>query len=569
MPRKGMVDSTAPLFFLARGKHTMSANFRSRHGLLMTAAASLFLSGCDAIIPIKSEEAIQSEFSNNKNRLQAAKGQDKRISSDPLSISNDVWVGNQAMRMRRGQPLPSKFEQGRGFAMVSSAPMNLPMIGTQISNSTNIPVRLGDMTLASATDGSSGGMFGAEANSGEANSLTNAAMSISYEGPLSTFLDQIASQYDVSWRFDGQSIYFYRYESKTFMVEAMPGKSTVGDEFDTGADSGGGGSSSGSGSSSSQDMKQKNQMEAELDYWKDLEAAVKGMMGNDGAATIMQSSGTITVTARPAKLAQVAQFLDAENNRLSRQIAIDVSVYSVTLRDTDSYGLNLDAVFDGKLFGTPTTITLDGIDTPTDPSAITQGTLSIAMLSPHWDITAVPTALSTVGNVAVVTRSPIVTLNNRPASRKISVDRAYLASTSTTISEGVATTSLTPGTINTGFTLQLLPRMMADGRILLQYSIRISDLIGEPESFGPPSNQIQLPEVDNKVFVQQAVMQNGATLVLAGFERNRDSGTTRGIGSATNWLLGGGMTNDQSREQLVITITPHDISPERGSLASP
>jgi len=528
----------------------------------MTAAMAVLLTGCDGLFPLKSEETINSVYDANKARMADVRSgsPDLRQSSDPLSVSNDVWIGNQAVRMRRGQPLPNKFDTDRGFTMVSSAPMTLAMIATQIANSTNIPVRLGDMQM-STTDAAVPS-FGGDMNA--------ATMSISYEGSLSTFLDQIASQFDVSWRYDGSSLYLYRYESRTFAVEAMPGKSTVGDEFDTGSESGGG-SSTGGSSSSSQDIKQKNQMEAELDYWKDLETTIKGVLGSDGTLTLMPTSGTITVNARPAKLAQVAQFLDSENHRLSKQIAIDVSVYNVTLRDTDSYGLNLNTVFDGQLFGNATTIELgatgSGPGIPADPSAITQGSLSIAMLSPHWDITAVPRALSTVGNVSVVTRSPIVTLNNRPASRKITVDRAYLAAVTTTLTETGSETALTPGTINTGFTLQLLPRMMPDGRILLQYSIRISDLVGEPTTITSGGNTIQLPEVDNKIFVQQAVLQNGATLVLSGFERDRDLDNSRGIGSATNWLLGGGMSNDQRREQLVITITPHDVSPERGSVS--
>jgi len=535
---------------------------------------ALALSGCDEINGIKNEKAIHKTANNNDALLEEASGKTNPnlTSSDPLTVSDEIWVGNQAMHMRRGQPLPVKLDADKGFALISTNPMSLSAIATQVANSTGIPVRVTDISL-------SGGTGGATDNSADG---TPTSMSLSYEGPLSTFLDQVASQFDVSWRFDGRGIYFYRYETRTFTIESMPGKSSINDAFDTSSSSSSS-SSSGTGggttaASAGQDVKQKNELSADLDYWKDLEAAVKSMLGSQGIETMMPSSGTITVSARPAKLAQLAEFIDKENKRLSKQIAIDLVVYSVTLDNTNNYGLNLTNVFKINTFGSaPGTDSIYRLTGPSVPSAssfttATAGSLSIALLSPHWNANIIPQALSAVGNVAEITRSPVITLNNRPASREITVDTAYLASISTTaVQNAGVSTSVTPGIVTTGLALQMLPRILDDGRILLQYSVKLSDLVSikSASSTGDQTTAntqvIQTPETANKIFVQQAIMQNGSTLVLAGFDKNTNTDNRNGIGSADNWLLGGGTANDHKREEIVITITPHEITPERGS----
>lgn len=548
----------------------MSASFHKHTKLLTTVAIVASLGACDGLIPLKHEKAIAGVNEDNKARIEAAAGKTgKAYSTDPLTISDDVWVGNHAVRMRRGQPLPGKFETDSGFALTSASPMSLGSIASQIANSTNIPVRMGDMALS---DSGGGGGKSDDYIKPSDNDPLSRGMNVYYQGSLSTFLDQVASQFDISWRFDGQTIFLYRYETKTFTIEAMPGKASLDDNFDTGSSSSSG-SSGGSSSSSDQDIKQKNQMQAELDYWKDLEASIKGMLGGQGIVTLMPSSGTITVSAHPDKLQQISRFMEGENNRLGRQVAIDVVVYSVTMRDTDSYGMNLSGVFNNEVInGKNTVFTLGGPTAITDPSALTQGSLSVALLGNGWNATAVPKALSTLGNVAEVTRAPIVTLNNRPASRKITVDRTYAASTTAPVKDSggnVTAGGITPGTVSTGFVLQLLPRILDDGRVLLQYSIKISDLVGDIRTFtsgtGDGATSIQVPEVNSKIFVQQAVMQNGSTLVLAGFDKNKKTGSAQGIGAATNWLLGGGISNDNNREQIVITISPHQVTPERGS----
>ena len=199
------------------------------------------------------------------------------------------------------------------------------------------------------------------------------------------------------------------------------------------------------------------------------------------------------------------------------------------------------------------------------------GQISVALLGKDWSLNGVIRALSRLGNVTTVARAPITTLNNRAASRKITTDQAYVASITSNVSgtSGTTSTSITPAVVSDGLTLQVLPRILDDGRILMQYSLKISALqsISQFKTASDDSttpNTVQTPQVSNKAFLQQAVMQSGSTLVLAGFDQDRQTGDTAGIGSAYNWLLGGGIRNSHERQMLVIAITPREVTPSRG-----
>ena len=61
-------------------------------------------------------------------------------------------------------------------------------------------------------------------------------------------------------------------------------------------------------------------------------------------------------------------------------------------------------------------------------------------------------------------------------------------------------------------------------------------------------------------------MRSGQTLVLTGFEREKEDALSAGIGKAKMGLLGGNAYNKSDREVLVVTITPEvlqsPLSPE-------
>jgi type II secretory pathway component GspD/PulD (secretin) len=191
--------------------------------------------------------------------------------------------------------------------------------------------------------------------------------------------------------------------------------------------------------------------------------------------------------------------------------------------------------------------------------------MTVAILNPNTGgrVTDILTALSSIGDTTKVAKFPLITLNNRPASRRIGQDIAYLQSVQVTqnvTGTGGTTTNpsstLTPGTIHQGFTVQATPRLLDDGRILLQYSLSIIDLIGTPVTFTSNGSSVQLPTTSNRLFVQQAVLKSGSTLILGGAEEDDAGQGSQGVGDPYNYLLGGGSTSGKTRVMVFYTLTP-------------
>lgn len=391
---------------------------------------------------------------------------------------------------------------------------------------------------------------------------------ISYSGTAAGLLDVIAGRFGVFWKYENGGVLFYSLETKTFVLSAVPGDSSLtanvigGGSNSSGSGSAGtpSGTSSSTSSTSSGDASGSHTgVNSSLSVWSDINKAVKSMLSQSGSAVITPSTGTVMVTDNPVYVKRVGEYIARENEVLSKQVLMQVKVLSVTINDSNQYGVNWNAVFNSlsKNVGITATNAF-----PTGPGV---GSLSMSVLnsaaagtniSQFAGSSAVINALSTQGKVTLVTSATIVTLNNQPVPVQVGTQTSYLASVATTNTANVGTTStLTPGVVQTGFNMNLLPHLLDDGRVLLQFAVNISSL-NKMNSITSGGNTIEIPEVDSRDFLQRVSMHSGQTLILSGFEQTADSVNKQGIGSADNVALGGGVSSQKSRNIVVIMITP-------------
>ena len=389
-------------------------------------------------------------------------------------------------------------------------------------------------------------------------------MTLSYEGPLSGLLDQVSGNFGVNWRYDGAVINLSRFETRVFMIEALPGTQSVKDgmkEVQANASSGGGASSN---AASVTNLQQSSEMTVEFKVWDELGQTITSMLGGTGSVIVAPSNGSITVTTTPDIMRMVATYIKQENRRLSRQIAINVEIYKVELSEGTDFGFVFNealkklkmfgATFAGPLGGAPGGVALNS------GGVSGGGALNIAILNPDTtgQITGLFQALSTLGDTSRVAQFPMTTLNNRPVSRRIGQDTTYVASVqnnTSTSTTGIANSAITPGVIPEGFSLQLTPRLLDDGRIMLQYSLSIVDIV-KIETFGVAPNQVQLPKTTNRVFVQQSLLKSGSTLIIGGYDDEQARQNAQGVGSPFNFILGGGSNTSTGHTMLFMSVTP-------------
>jgi type IVB pilus formation R64 PilN family outer membrane protein len=162
----------------------------------------------------------------------------------------------------------------------------------------------------------------------------------------------------------------------------------------------------------------------------------------------------------------------------------------------------------------------------------------------------------------------LVTLSDQPAPLQVATKKSYVARVSGTSSDTTSSTSLEPGTIDIGLSMNLMPRVIEQDRIMLRIALGITDLVSL-DTFQSGGSSVQLPTVDSTGFLQNAVLNSGETLVLAGFERKSANDTQTGTGAASNWLLGGGEKYGQSREIRVLMITASVLPEEPVNVVKP
>lgn len=423
--------------------------------------------------------------------------------------------------------------------------------------------RTADDVLRNAMAG--GGAEQASTSSGVASQDSTYLSDISWENkPVRGLLDLITSQLGLSWRYieEQRSVSISYVDTRSFRLYAIPTTTSLkslvqsGTSTSTGTGSStSGGSGEDSGISGSAGSAQETTVALKTNIVEDIKTSIEAMLTDDvGKMAFSATTGNLTVTDTPVVLDRIKRYIDSENKVLTKQILLNVKVLSVSLNDSDEMGINWNLIYRNI----SDEVGVDLANTVTDGSTnAISTTLSVLDGSSKFSGSdLLVRALSTQGKVSVVTSSSVATLNLKPVPVQVAKQTGYLARTETTITADVGTTtSLTPGTVTSGFNMDLLPYVMVGDDLLLQYSINISsDPTFRTASSG--TSRIEIPEMNNRIFSQQAKLHSNETLVLSGFEQASNSGNKSGLGSASNFLFGGGASRDNSRQILVILITP-------------
>ena len=514
---------------------------------LGTAVAAL-VAACSVSTDL--DTTLDREVENTVALKEKAKAPATPTVTDVIRVNDDIWLGDTSEVEYEGDPVPSYLETPDGVTLISNRPITLYEIGDMLNKITSLSVRY-DPTLEDTSKQQADGNAPSLESIG-AQWTDSTKMLVSYKGPLSGLLDEVCNRFGIWWKYEKKQIYFYKYITKTFVLYTLPTKPTLSVNV-------GGSSTDGSAGSSSVSLSNT----ANIDLWSNIESSIKSMIGKDSQLTIDQSNGTITLTGTPTDIRKVAKFVNEQNIRLSRQVAISVKVLQVNVSDSDQYGLNLGAVFKGKNH-----ITDLGLASARGLGAEVTNNLSMTILSGQWTLTGAIQALSEQGTTNLITSGTVTTLNNKPAPIQVVKTQNYISEITKTNSGSDGSyydLSTETEEIETGFTLDVLPRILEHGRLMLMFNLTLSDLIelervdlgSGSSSEGETSGQyIQNPIIETRGFTQEVAMKSGETLILSGYERVENSAKKTGVGSAENSLLGGTATAEKTRSILVILLTP-------------
>ena len=513
--------------------------------VILCSLVCVAVTGCAKRESAKVAASVDQDFINAYDAFEMAKNPRAKVASgDTVSMSEGVWLGNKSVVLEHRNNLPSKFEGDTGVTILLNEPVSLQVLANDIYSITGIPVKI---------DG--------QVSSDKLKKQVNVA----YTGKLSGLLSQVATDLDLLWYYDKNSIVFYETETRTFTLYAL-------------------GTEVAYQTSVSTDDANEVSLESTLKEWDEVENAISSIIGKSSNAdfTVSRSLGTITVTASPSILARVGEYIERQNKRLSQLITIDVKVLQVTISNDSAFGLNLAAAINS-------TSGLNIVANPKNNLASTEASsMNIAVLSntvsaitgaTHLEngtvvegaytndqimngslagaagSNALIEALAKQGKVSLVTNVGVTTRSNRVAPVSNTRTTGYIKRFESRNFTTVESSTVDQDDLETGFTMQLLPNVLENGKILLLFRMSVRELLRmSTQTIGEVT--LQLPEVEERSFMQEVIMESGQMLVVSGFEKQTSEDTRYGLGDPDFMALSGSRETSATREVLVVILTP-------------
>ena len=232
------------------------------------------------------------------------------------------------------------------------------------------------------------------------------------------------------------------------------------------------------------------------DVFSDLTTGVQTLVSQGGTFNLDRQAGLLQVTDFEDRLDRIANYLDAVEGRVQRQIEFETRIVAVELNDAASPGI------DWRLIAA-------GLTTPSGggaPTAAVSGRRALTGLR-VTNLTAFLDLLAEQGKLDTIQNSRLTTLNNEPAIVR-----------------------------SDALTLSVTPQIAADGVVM----VSLTPLLKTPA----------VAEADTL-----ARVVSGETLVISGFTHTREVREQANLGRMGGWF-GRGTVVTQKRVELVILLTP-------------
>jgi MSHA biogenesis protein MshL len=371
------------------------------------------------------------------------------------------------------------------------------------------------------------------------------------------------------------------------------GGSSGGGGFSSGGGSGGvsggssGGASAGGGGSGGGGQVFTS---TESDFWTDIQETLELMvMGSRNAAPsqsgilaglevapiVEQNSGVIVhpqvglimVTATPAKLEQVADYLARAQDILSREVTIQVQFLEVVLNKGFQSAIDFDTFGPGGAADSNNRITSifgagsagSGIDGISNPLTISTN---------FTDFNAVFRILESRGTTQVLSSPSLKVMNNQKAVFQDGDSEFFQTSVgSNVISTGSSVTETSANNLQpffSGISMDITPQISADGTITLHVRPTITTVNEQAKQVA--GQQVPLARTSVRELDSIIRAEDGKIVVLGGLAYERSIDDSAGI-PYLNDLPGIGAAFDQRRQttvksEFIILLRPVIASPQ-------
>ena len=292
-------------------------------------------------------------------------------------------------------------------------------------------------------------------------------------------------------------------------------------------------------------------------FWQELETQIRSLLSPKGRLTANRLTGALMVSDLPAKVDDVARFLDLMRQGMYRQIDIEVRIVEVTLRDQFALGLDWSRLRTNPLLGSVAFNTRI-----TSPQAISPAPSTLTATYNGDKYAVLIEALREQGDVRVVSQPRIRILNNHTAFVKVGTDETFFVrSTNRIIQSGgsvLDTVNEQPNSVNLGVSLTVTPQISADGWAMLNIAPSVTRLVGTAVS---PSGDSSAPILDVSQASTLVRVRSGELVMLGGLIQEETSDTNRRVPGLGDLPIFGNAFKSTyqsgKRKELVIFLAPN------------
>ena len=311
-----------------------------------------------------------------------------------------------------------------------------------------------------------------------------------------------------------------------------------------------------------------NEVNSELESDKTKEdSSGGGSISNIGKVKIIadEANNSIIIVASAQDYDVVVPVI-TQLDVMPLQVLIDATVVSVTLSNELKYGISWYLAHNGVAGGSISTPPGSGGTSLTAVSAQAAAAAATGGLSTLYTsgaIQALLNAQATASNVNVISSPSLMVLNNQKA--KINVGQQIPIQTGTTSAPGLGglSTSNSIQYKDTGVTLEVTPRVNANGMVIM----KLSQIVSKPIS--TTIGVTATATIDKKEINSSVAVQDGETIVLGGLIDETSDNSKNGI----PWLndvpvigpLFSGTDKKNNKQELVVLITPRVVKSKQDS----
>ncbi|WP_221253648.1 pilus (MSHA type) biogenesis protein MshL [Campylobacter sp. 19-13652] len=307
-----------------------------------------------------------------------------------------------------------------------------------------------------------------------------------------------------------------------------------------------------------------------FDFWKDIKTSLEEILNIPDkkitleakepkpSLVINEQSGIIYINAKPDKIKQAQEFLSNIDDRLGKQISIEIAIISVELSNERSRGIDwskFELSFDGYIRG----LSSYSSEQRVGNNAINAGA------SANFSINGLLNFLNSTGRTKVISRPHIVTLNNQQAIISVGENINYRVPETTEYDNNSSYRSKTTYnqySLFVGVLLNLTPQISDNNEVSIRINPSLSSL--KEVQKGQEIKEIA-PDTIQKKLSTVIKAKSGESVIIGGLigESELDSESSVPFLSKLPILgsLFGYEKNNKIRTELVFVITPKIIAP--------